>query len=544
MKKIKPNQKMLEEWAKQGYTNQVREYTESIESNPAAVLEFCDIAGSWFVDYDWWADPRFKPAVDQIDESISALHKHLDDLYLKPIITIIRTQPIATVEVSWIANSVGLVLWDRFFVDCEDPVILLSINFISADVRYKLAPTKTQRTPSPLHRFHPERFRSTRDYAENFSRLYRQKAEFNTGAITEASLNKALAHLIKGLNEHIVSYPRRHKKDDDNQTIVLNREIIFGSAYGRFAQAGRQIMDFPPGLCEMLSHTDIGEIPVGEIKLPYVCQYLHFGPQQHLELEPGWFVDGAYIESQGGPGELNIVVTAKPSNQELFDLWYLNAEPLYSQSFKSEHREVYLGAALETVLRERLNEQFENKARAESGFLEEEAKKLISEQGQESIVASVVDIGARTARIEIDETNRRHPVFIEALKLIINGLLYITAYPEDIETTWPDKAPLALRDKALHGNSREMDKAKSKLTELGYSPVHLCGKSFTLHHSDAPHLPSDGHKSLHWRRGHWRNQPYGAGRTQHRLRWIMPMLVGAKNNPNDDPELGHIYLIS
>jgi hypothetical protein len=38
--------------------------------------------------------------------------------------------------------------------------------------------------------------------------------------------------------------------------------------------------------------------------------------------------------------------------------------------------------------------------------------------------------------------------------------------------------------------------------------------------------------SLHWRRGHWRNQPYGKGLKERRLIMLPPVLVGGK--PNDD----------
>ena len=45
----------------------------------------------------------------------------------------------------------------------------------------------------------------------------------------------------------------------------------------------------------------------------------------------------------------------------------------------------------------------------------------------------------------------------------------------------------------------------------------------------AGETPSSTHASprLHWRRGHVRHQPFGAGRTQRRLVWIEPMLIGA-----------------
>ncbi|ASC70292.1 hypothetical protein XM38_012290 [Halomicronema hongdechloris C2206] len=35
-------------------------------------------------------------------------------------------------------------------------------------------------------------------------------------------------------------------------------------------------------------------------------------------------------------------------------------------------------------------------------------------------------------------------------------------------------------------------------------------------------------KREHWRRGHWRNQPVGAGRRSRRLIWIKPMIIGAE----------------
>ena len=42
---------------------------------------------------------------------------------------------------------------------------------------------------------------------------------------------------------------------------------------------------------------------------------------------------------------------------------------------------------------------------------------------------------------------------------------------------------------------------------------------------------------LHWRRGHVRNQPHGPGRTQRRLIWIEPMLVGI-GHPTDTGQHG------
>jgi len=42
--------------------------------------------------------------------------------------------------------------------------------------------------------------------------------------------------------------------------------------------------------------------------------------------------------------------------------------------------------------------------------------------------------------------------------------------------------------------------------------------------------PAGTHASpkMHWRRGHWRNQPVGEGRSDRRRTWIQPILVMAK----------------
>jgi hypothetical protein len=40
---------------------------------------------------------------------------------------------------------------------------------------------------------------------------------------------------------------------------------------------------------------------------------------------------------------------------------------------------------------------------------------------------------------------------------------------------------------------------------------------------------------LHWRRGHVRNQPCGSGRSQRKLIWIEPMLVGMSDREEAVP---------
>lgn len=248
MKKIKLNRQIIEEWAKQGYNDQLREYTKSIQGDPLAVLKFQELAGSWFEDYEWGEDPPFKSSVDQIEDSFSALCDFLGELLPETIISIITTQPQITVEISWERPNIGLAVWDRFTVECDDPVILSTLFTWISLVDYRLAPPIERRMYSPMHRFHPERYRSTRKFAGTFSKIYKQNSVFKTGGFTESGFRRSCAVLITELNERGLKYPRRYQKDDVNVSLAMNSELVLALAYARFCQAGRQIMDFPPGL--------------------------------------------------------------------------------------------------------------------------------------------------------------------------------------------------------------------------------------------------------------------------------------------------------
>ena len=69
---------------------------------------------------------------------------------------------------------------------------------------------------------------------------------------------------------------------------------------------------------------------------------------------------------------------------------------------------------------------------------------------------------------------------------------------------------------------RRIKRGRVKCREL-WSP-NLIGWRYQV----AAGIPAGTHASprMHWRRGHIRNQPFGTGRTQRRLVWIEPMLIG------------------
>lgn len=77
-------------------------------------------------------------------------------------------------------------------------------------------------------------------------------------------------------------------------------------------------------------------------------------------------------------------------------------------------------------------------------------------------------------------------------------------------------------------NGRKLGKHKKSNSEI-WTP-NIIGRKYTVKtNASAFNTSEDGHtKRLHWRRGHFRHQPFGKGLTETRVIWLEPVLVGVK----------------
>jgi hypothetical protein len=100
--------------------------------------------------------------------------------------------------------------------------------------------------------------------------------------------------------------------------------------------------------------------------------------------------------------------------------------------------------------------------------------------------------------------------------LALQTLLIMTACPEMVETVTIDRP------------SRE--KHGVKIPAL-WKPNFIGRKVFSqaAHSSSYGFSVGDGHKRMHWRRGHMRNQRYGKGLEKSRITWIRPVLVSGES---------------
>lgn len=543
------------------YNPDLKEYTRQIQISPQKVAALGKAYAALFerappLDihggdeqlqrlFNWYATEEqdalfFKvvESLEHLDEFLEGKRDYLD--YLK----VTNHGPDVTMELGWQDKRVGRVVWDRWTQAVEDAVMAYVLVADLFDLAYYECSQKPiERAEPPMYRYHPERYKASRTYAETIGKMFRQRVDPHTGFMTIDQLNESMGHVVRELNAKGMNHPRRLTLDGPGPTLVIDAEQTLCTAYGRFVQAGRQIMDFPQSLTEMLSKTDIDDIPLNAIRMPYASQYVHFGPQAELELELGWLVDGAYVEQRGEVGDLRITITAVPRDHADSEKWYVSPEPEFSQDFVGEFRTMDLATAIDTVLATHLAAFGRSKGRAGGNITQEIQAEAAAKGCEVPKDLDLVDIGPKMANVREEITLQRFPVYKAAIRLVVNALCYIAAYPDDIGTAWPAGTPETLLKKVVSGVGKEQARARSKLSALGYVPVHICGKRI-VEQRDRLNMAATtaGGKATHWRRGHWRNQVHGQGRSLRKLIWMMPTLVGAKER--EEAEFGHLYLVS
>lgn len=383
-----------------------------------------------------------------------------------------------------------------------------------------------------MMRYHPCRYQRQRPYAKQLTSFWSSQVGAST-MLTEAAMNGLARLVMNGYNESLNFIPLPERKG----RIALNfqEEINTATRYAIFGALGRNIFDFDPTLISMFEKTDVGDIPANVINAPFDSLYLSFGALPHLKLKDGFSVDGAYVFLQKFPDRhlINITLTTRPDDRtdEFSPGDYLLKEDVsYQLDFDLQQ-----DRPLDEVIAEAILEK-EKGMEVPEGY--DEAFTKAREEALEYGV-DVVSVREDSSRRNIDFLYSGFSAFRQAINLVVNGLLYLTAYPEEPTVGWSDDAPTKLAEKADKAATiKERRRAESKLMPLGYSRIRFC-----RHETTPPGADLGGTTNkVFWRRGHWRNQPYGKGRMLRKLRWIMPVLINSDKGEVPD-ELGRVYRV-
>jgi hypothetical protein len=430
--------------------------------------------------------------------------------------------------------------WSTLIVSESHPAALAIFGMQRLKVVEKAIPSLVK--AGPLDRFHPERFVTNHPGCKQISQLAARSAgAFAKARFSEADMQGIAGLIIKDASPLIRELP--HEEVENLPQLggaPMNQAISLALGYAVWVSAGRQIYDLPARLVESFARTEVDDVPLSMLTFRYPSIYLHWGSRADLEIEPGWLMDGAYVMS-GVPGVLQITVTARPEHGAEACWWPIKGELFFFQAFGRELMAMDVGTAVDMALSNELAELKERAAREGIDYTAM-LRELVDSGEVEplAVPGQLIDRTPVTARQEIERLTRRMDAYKRALKLVIHALCYLTAYPEDTEPSYEHTAPPELVTGSSSSDSKTAERARSKLANLGYIPVHLAGRSFP-EHQVGPVGRAGRHVRAHWRRGHWRRQPYGEGRAFRRLVWVMPSVVGSKG---EDDVPGHIYLVS
>lgn len=363
--------------------------------------------------------------------------------------------------------------------------------------------TRVSRTSheAKLARFHPVRFYLMRDddlWVDMVERHHADMAEDRSMALLGVGERLYFHHcdgnnLLLGLEQF--TFPEERLKrafgeefGQAGNTLEMAVEQWYGS--------GQQIFDLS-AISAMFLDSDAMKTPVGRLKLPYEAFFIHWG--KHLELASpmnGRFIEGCYVVRYPHGESIDFTfVTSLPDDdpwdqRSLMANMVVDCEGVYAVMAEPEN---------DGTIADNLVEQ------SQTGF-----------SNEEGILRWSNCIGA-------------------ALNMAANCLCYLSSPKAEVEDKYPQDAPARLVKQASTGTPRERARGESKLQNLGFRVIKLCGQRL----AESMGLKA-GSKEMppHWRKGHWWPARVGKGRTEVRMDWRDGVVVNLNKGA---PEAGHIY---
>jgi hypothetical protein len=263
-----------------------------------------------------------------------------------------------------------------------------------------------------------------------------------------------------------------------------------------FDHIGKNIYDISR-VCPLFKEVDVDDIVLEDTPLPQASLYLHFGSSAGLSLGKDLWIDGAYLRQIDG-GQLCLTfVCNHPS-------WKTTAEVPLGQTFKQNST----AACLRISRDHSVAWAIENRR-----------------------------FSGAPSMLETGET------LVAALRMAINGLLYLNLARAEIDFDYPPDAPKELVFSALSGSGDRRMNAVGKLDNLGYVKVNFAARSMVTYVSpnSGDDRSSGRHRATHWRRGHWRRVAIGEGRSKREWRLFEGTIVHGSSEPL--PETGKIHIV-
>ncbi|MGG2576108.1 hypothetical protein ACQYZY_28775 [Pseudomonas aeruginosa] len=369
-------------------------------------------------------------------------------------------------------------------------------------------------TTSASSRYAPLRYEATRPFAVRLGTRFMAHARQGVNERMRFLRQELLADIRRELNKL-----GQQRGPGPGQAEIANTQV-FGCYHG----AGKIIFDFHKSLTAALLETDVESIPLSAIPVPADSLYLHFGPGSGLTLE-GDAIEGAFVSWTRYAGETPHLVIDFVSAGQFGDpyFWLSEAgEPMTGCSIALTDMSQGVIQALQTTAAEIIERNSAVLARVK------ETERQLAEQYGE-----VVSVPSPITRL-----GQNLPLLKKGLALVVNCLLYLGVAPEDQEEGWSDTADPHLVEQATSGLKPGTRKtAERTLANKGYIKVKFIGHQFASSTEGMEFGQSGRTVATHFRRGHFRNQPYGPERSMRKVIFIPPVVV----NPGHSEAPGRIY---
>lgn len=257
-----------------------------------------------------------------------------------------------------------------------------------------------------------------------------------------------------------------------------NRDQYEALLFSKFWYGARQIFQFTPELAAMLAKTELGDVPWDALRVPCQMFYIHFGCILESELELNgrtYKAEGAYVRIQDGTSAINDFLSGavhiaiasrlvRPTHAEVLGQFGAKCslnEPIYDITISGTAGEI-----MEEVL-----------ARGREGNLG-----LARELDEDSLcnairVARHYGLSVPDNPVSIQYAEKRYlrgeALTREAVKLVLNCIIYLTAVPQEMPEEYPTEAPRGLLQRIEQATSpTKREKLVQNMNELGFTKVH------------------------------------------------------------------------
>lgn len=377
--------------------------------------------------------------------------------------------------------------------------------------------------------FHPLRYPKSRKFIKKLFKKYKSQDYYSSDNFQEQ-----MGDFVKVFNEEISKHPISERDDIilkhiGNPTDIINQELTLFVENLRLRHRGNNIFYFPNEVSNLFKHTNIDEISIGNLKFPYKTFYLAFGLQDEFDIgsneNSGHYFDGAYIDNLDET-TLSVRLTSLSNNynSKEYRSWLEEPDITFFIGLEFQNESEYLIDGIDRFI-----ENYKIK------FNKIDEQLTENEIVDENTNILKKDDFFRKKRIKRITQNTEK--FRDIAKLIFNAICYLTHENKNIIENYTNSPlPSLINNLKKAKNSHEKKRIEAKIKKGGHTKIKICGhdimKSINSETNTGKEL------STHWRRGHWRRQPFGSDMNEIKLIWIKPTLV---RKDKGSSEYGHIY---